>query len=415
MLADSLQVGDADSPIPDAEEPCHRIRKVHILVAGCNRADRVGDDDAFRRDRWGRRRRSTLSRCLCEASDAVQCVHIDDFYRPNPSDEEVLREPCWFIDWRRVRDEVLEPLSCGRDAVFRPYDWDAGELSDSDIAIEPGGIVVIEGISSFRRELRDWIDVGLWVETPAALRLSRGLARDGEDARAQWVDNWMVEESRYFDAHQPHRLASVLIEGTRSSLASVEPSTVRVIGQHELEEAPAPVPPARSEDRLPERSRAAVDVDAEFAAADVEGLGADEFADRFGSYALIRNDDGELALVDVDGRLFLPGGGWERGESAVQALHRELDEELGWSVAVDDVIGAASYRLRAQADRRLYRKIGFFYQAARIDSEAVRSEPSHRVRWVAAEIAVEALHEPSHAWAVADESYGRAAEFSRIE
>lgn len=173
--------------------------------------------------------KTTLSRRLQDASPRVRCVHMDDFYRPSPDDSEVRSEPCWFFDWRRIRDEVLAPLKRGETARFRPYDWEAQRLSDDQIAVESEGIVIVEGISALRRELRPWIDIGLWVETPADVRLERGVERDGEEARDTWVEFWMAEEARYFEAHEPHRFAQVLIYGRSTHDTEQDAPRVRIL------------------------------------------------------------------------------------------------------------------------------------------------------------------------------------------
>lgn len=157
--------------------------------------------------------KSTLARRLREAAEDVECVHIDDFYRPSPQEPKLREELCWFFDWRRLRDEVLIPVARGERASFNPYDWDAERLSDDEIVIEGRGILVVEGISVLREELRPWMDVGIWVETPAELRLERGVERDGEEARDTWVNFWMVEESRYFESHRPREFAQVVVRG----------------------------------------------------------------------------------------------------------------------------------------------------------------------------------------------------------
>ena len=45
------------------------------------------------------------------------------------------------------------------------------------------GIVVVEGVCALHRMLRDAYAVRVWVEAPYELRLARGVARDGEEAR----------------------------------------------------------------------------------------------------------------------------------------------------------------------------------------------------------------------------------------
>ena len=56
---------------------------------------------------------------------------------------------------------------------------------------------------------------------------------------------------------------------------------------------------------------------------------------RPGAYAILWRD-GELLLTfqaDPEPEVQLPGGGIDPGESALQALHREVREETGWTIA----------------------------------------------------------------------------------
>ena len=59
-------------------------------------------------------------------------------------------------------------------------------------------------------------------------------------------------------------------------------------------------------------------------------------------YALIENGKGQLLLSDetYQGRTFIkfPGGGWEVGETPIQTVLRELKEELGWDVRVEQLV-----------------------------------------------------------------------------
>lgn len=54
-----------------------------------------------------------------------------------------------------------------------------------------------------------------------------------------------------------------------------------------------------------------------------------------GAYAVVHDDVGRVLVVRAaNGRCYLPGGRIEPGESARQALLREIAEECGWSAEV---------------------------------------------------------------------------------
>lgn len=63
---------------------------------------------------------------------------------------------------------------------------------------------------------------------------------------------------------------------------------------------------------------------------------------RPGVYALIvQGDDALLTLQDDPGpELQLPGGGIDPGEHPLPALHREVREETGWTIAIERRLGA---------------------------------------------------------------------------
>jgi len=74
-------------------------------------------------------------------------------------------------------------------------------------------MVVIEGVYTLRPELRPLYDVRIWVECPRRLRLARGLARDGEAARARWERDWMPAEDRYVAECCPAAGVDLVVSG----------------------------------------------------------------------------------------------------------------------------------------------------------------------------------------------------------
>ena len=155
--------------------------------------------------------KSTFARALAEQLGDAAVIEFDDFYRPSatrlpPGDPDIGGN----FEWRRLRDQVLLPLARGEEARYQRYDWGTDSMAEWH-SVPAGGIVLVEGNYSTREELRALYDFRIWVDAPHELRLARGLARDGEDARARWLDEWMPEEERYLATQEPRRFADLVI------------------------------------------------------------------------------------------------------------------------------------------------------------------------------------------------------------
>lgn len=147
--------------------------------------------------------KSTLAARLADEISGAYLLHTDDF-----ASWDVPLE--W---WPRLVEQVIEPLTRNQPARYQRYDWGTRKLADwHDVPV--GGVVIIEGVSALRREFRRAISYGIFVQTPRALRLDRGLERDGQDAVAQWQE-WMAQEDAYLSDHKPEEHADLLIDGTK--------------------------------------------------------------------------------------------------------------------------------------------------------------------------------------------------------
>jgi uridine kinase len=145
--------------------------------------------------------KSTLAARLAEALGDVQVLPTDDFASwENPLE--------W---WRRAIDEALQPLSRNQPARFKRTDWE-NEGRDRWRHVDPAEYLVLEGVSASREAFQPFLTYSIWVETPRELRLSRGLERDGEEARPQW-EQWMAEEDAYVERERPHERADVILRG----------------------------------------------------------------------------------------------------------------------------------------------------------------------------------------------------------
>jgi uridine kinase len=117
------------------------------------------------------------------------------------------------FDLDRLRAEIVAPLRAGRQARFAAWDW-AARQSSGELRVEPHGLVIVEGVCALHVDLRDAYALRLWVDAPAEVRLARGVARDGEAARATWTDVWMPREDAYVQRDRPIEAADAIVDGT---------------------------------------------------------------------------------------------------------------------------------------------------------------------------------------------------------
>ncbi len=110
---------------------------------------------------------------------------------------------------------------------------------------------------------------------------------------------------------------------------------------------------------------------------------------RHGAYAvLLRGTDVLLThQAEPDPEFQLPGGGVDPGESPIQALHREVFEETGWSITVDRRLGAFR-RFTYMPEYDLWaEKICAIYLARPVRRHGPPSESGHTEIWAPRAIA----------------------------
>jgi 8-oxo-dGTP diphosphatase len=110
------------------------------------------------------------------------------------------------------------------------------------------------------------------------------------------------------------------------------------------------------------------------------------------------DSEGRVAVVDTGGPCFLPGGGIEAGESPMQALARELLEELG--AAAQDMVEIAAIRehLFSWKQKRYFTIDGTYYHVHRYEIVGRPTDTSHAVRWLAPGEASRRLERPGQRW-----------------
>jgi uridine kinase len=130
-------------------------------------------------------------------------LHMDDLYAG------------WTLTgaFARLAAGVLAPLAEGRPGAYHRYDWAAERFEKALTAVPVPEVLVVEGCGSCPRAVDPWAVLRVWVEAPQAVRLLRGLARDGAGLEGHWL-GWQESEAAAFAAEDTRARADIHVDGT---------------------------------------------------------------------------------------------------------------------------------------------------------------------------------------------------------
>ena len=161
--------------------------------------------------------KSTIARRLRETCNLISIVHGDDFYAPMEEHARRALTPehgyMKYFDWVRMRSELLEPLSRGDRARYQRYDWGINQLAEW-IDQPAEGIILIDGVYSFRPELRGFYGYSIFVDTPKGECLARLVKRGDAD---EWIRRWRAAEDYYLTHIDTASAVSVVVSGAGSA------------------------------------------------------------------------------------------------------------------------------------------------------------------------------------------------------
>jgi uridine kinase len=107
--------------------------------------------------------------------------------------------------------EVFAPIARGRTARVPRYDWIAAGW-DTPWALEPPGVLIVEGAGAGARRAAAYESVLVWMEAPAPVRKKRALDRDGEAFAPYW-DAWAAQEDAMLARERTPERADLVIDG----------------------------------------------------------------------------------------------------------------------------------------------------------------------------------------------------------
>jgi 8-oxo-dGTP diphosphatase len=136
-----------------------------------------------------------------------------------------------------------------------------------------------------------------------------------------------------------------------------------------------------------------------------EPAAARAYPDRPAAFAVVERD-GKIAVARVTfegggGRLDLPGGGLDPGETAAEAAVRECGEEVGLKIAIEAEVARADHYFTNEDDSRVNTRGVFFAARVAANAPELKIEDDHALEWMTPHEALIALDRESHVWAVA--------------
>lgn len=175
-----------------------------------SRSPKVGRVKFVAIDGHGGSGKSSLAELLSRKLQA-EVIRTDDFASwDNPLD--------W---WPSFIQRVFQPIAAGARTLSYPRSsWWDNHHPEAAIDQPVTKVMIIEGLSALRKEFRDYLSLGIFVDTPEAVCLERVMKRDAESGKTkghlkQLWQKWLESENAYLERDQPQAYADIIIDGTK--------------------------------------------------------------------------------------------------------------------------------------------------------------------------------------------------------
>jgi hypothetical protein len=152
-----------------------------------------------------------LAAALAESLAGSAVVHTDD----------IAWHHSFFDWWPLLIEQIIKPVLAGQAVDWTPADWTRQGRSGS-IVVPITPLLIVEGTASSRRELSQWLDGSIWIETALAVAEARGLERDGPAERDFWFE-WQAAERPLLATDRPWERAALIVDG--AAAADHDPAT----------------------------------------------------------------------------------------------------------------------------------------------------------------------------------------------
>lgn len=146
--------------------------------------------------------KSTLADMLKKQLQGSEIIRLDDINYPFSES-----------DRKKVEQEILIPSMNNQIGKYQVYDYKNKKMGENR-EIQPGNVIIIEGVSILHNDLSSYFDFKIWVECSPEIGFKRGVARElkltGKDVTEVWLQ-YMKEEEKYIEEQKPQERADYIM------------------------------------------------------------------------------------------------------------------------------------------------------------------------------------------------------------
>lgn len=169
-----------------------------------------------------------LAQQIADSGRVVLRASLDDFKRPwnerhlydRLSGEGYYRNAFDSEAARRLLLEPAAPEGSGRVVLCDIDPLTQINHSSTAVDMPDDGVLIVDGVFAFRRELNSCWDLRIWIHIDPELSVARGSARDAEreggteEAEALHRGRYLTAETLYVEEVDPVAIADVVIDNT---------------------------------------------------------------------------------------------------------------------------------------------------------------------------------------------------------
>ncbi len=131
----------------------------------------------------------------------VEIIHLDEMYAGwDLALTETLTQSL---------SKVLEAICVGNLATHPIYNWTLAQF-DSERRIFPCDVLILEGVGSAQKLVREITTATIWLDIDPQTGLSRVLDRDGKEIEDQ-MNRWQIRETEHFRANSTRENADFIL------------------------------------------------------------------------------------------------------------------------------------------------------------------------------------------------------------